>query len=191
MSISPQHNTGVFMETPTNLPGTEQSGRSSGAQIIDDGHKTSNGPGPNVMDAATLTGDSVVNGAGEDLGKIEAIMLDVTSGRIAYAVLSFGGFLGMGKKLFALPWGALTLDAIEKRFIVDASKEKLQNAEGFDKDHWPSMADPEWATRLHSYYNVTPYWDEKYAHGDLRRSADSSYATDRGNRPAGNSDMRT
>jgi sporulation protein YlmC with PRC-barrel domain len=191
MSISPQHNTGVFMETPTNLPGTEQSGRNSGAQIIDDGHKTSNGPGPNVMDAATLTGDSVVNGAGEDLGKIEAIMLDVTSGRIAYAVLSFGGFLGMGKKLFALPWGALTLDAVEKRFIVDASKEKLQNAEGFDKDHWPSMADPEWATRLHSYYNVTPYWDEKYAHGDLRRSADSSYATDRGNRPAGNSDMRT
>ena len=179
------------METPTNLPGTEQSGRSSGAQIIDDGHKTSNGPGPNVMDAATLTGDSVVNGAGEDLGKIEAIMLDVTSGRIAYAVLSFGGFLGMGKKLFALPWGALTLDAVEKRFIVDASKEKLQNAEGFDKDHWPSMADPEWATRLHSYYNVTPYWDEKYAHGDLRRSADSSYATDHGNRPAGNSDMRT
>jgi sporulation protein YlmC with PRC-barrel domain len=191
MSISPQHNTGVFMETPTNLPGTEQSGRSSGAQIIDDGHKTSNGPGPNVMDAATLTGDSVVNGAGEDLGKIEAIMLDVTSGRIAYAVLSFGGFLGMGKKLFALPWGALTLDAVEKRFIVDASKEKLQNAEGFDKDHWPSMADPEWATRLHSYYNVTPYWDEKYAHGDLRRFADSSYAIDRGNRPAGNSDMRT
>jgi len=179
------------METQTNLSGTEQSGRSSGAQIIDDGHKTSNGPGPNVMDAATLTGDSVVNGAGEDLGKIEAIMLDVTSGRIAYAVLSFGGFLGMGKKLFALPWGALTLDAVEKRFIVDASKEKLQNAEGFDKDHWPSMADPEWATRLHSYYNVTPYWDEKYAHGDLRRSADSCYATDRGNRPAGNSDMRT
>jgi len=179
------------METQTNLSGTEQSGRSSGAQIIDDGHKTSNGPGPNVMDAATLTGDSVVNGAGEDLGKIEAIMLDVTSGRIAYAVLSFGGFLGMGKKLFALPWGALTLDAVEKRFIVDASKEKLENAEGFDKDHWPSMADPAWATRLHSYYNVTPYWDEKYALGDLRRSADSSYATDRGTRPAGNSDMRT
>jgi sporulation protein YlmC with PRC-barrel domain len=140
----------------TNLSGTEQSGRSSGAQIIDDGHRPSSGPGPNVMDAATLAGDSVVNAAGEDLGKIEAIMLDVTSGRIAYAVLSFGGFLGMGKKLFALPWCALTLDAVEKRFILDASKEKLENAEGFDKDHWPSMAD---ATRASGVYKFcgTPY----------------------------------
>jgi sporulation protein YlmC with PRC-barrel domain len=155
------------MVTQTNLSGTEQLSRSSGAQIIDDGHKTSNGPGPNVMDAATLTGDNVVNAAGEDLGKIEAIMLDVTSGRIAYGVLSFGGFLGMGKKLLALPWGTLTLDAVEKRFILDASKETLENAEGFDKDHWPSMADPAWATGLHSYYNVTPYWNEEYARRDL------------------------
>ena len=173
----------------TNLSGIEQSGieqssRSSGAQIIDDGHKPSNGPGPNVMDAATLAGDSVVNAAGEDLGKIEAIMLDVTSGRIAYAVLSFGGFLGMGKKLFALPWGALTLDAVDKRFILDASKEKLEKAEGFDKDHWPTMAEPGWATRLHSYYNVTPYWHPENALGDIRRPADSSYATDRVDRPA-------
>jgi sporulation protein YlmC with PRC-barrel domain len=176
------------MVTPTNLSGTEESGPSIGvqigAQIIDDGHKTSNGPGPNVMDAATLTGDSVVNAAGEDLGKIEAIMLDVTSARIAYAVLSFGGLLGMGKKLFALPWGALTLDAVEKRFILDASKEKLENAEGFDKDHWPSMANPALATRLYSYYNVTPYWREEDSRKDVRRSPDSSYATDPTDRPA-------
>ena len=161
-----------------------QSGRSGGAQIIGDEHKPSNGPGPNVMDAATLAGDSVVNAAGEDLGKIEAIMLDVTSGRIAYAVLSFGGFLGMGKKLFALPWGALTLDAVERRFILDASKEKLENAEGFDKDHWPSMAEPGWATRLYSYYNVTPYWRPENTRGEIRHSPDSSYATHRADRPA-------
>ena len=168
----------------TNLSGIEQSSRSSGAQIIDDGHRPSNGPGPNVMDAATLAGDSVVNAASEDLGKIEAIMLDVTSGRIAYAVLSFGGFLGMGKKLFALPWGALTLDAVEKRFILDASKERLENAEGFDKDHWPSMAEPGWATRLYSYYNVTPYWRPENTRGEIRHSPDSSYATHRADRPA-------
>ena len=162
------------MVAQTNLSGTEQSGRRRGAQIIDDDHKASKGPGPNVVDAARLAGDKVVNAAGEDLGKIEAIMLDVTSGRIAYAVLSFGGFLGMGKKLFALPWGALTLDAIEQRFTLDASKEKLESAEGFDKDHWPSMADPAWATRLHSHYNVTPYWHEEHAHKDPRRSPDST-----------------
>src|ERR1700694_351556 len=152
--------------------------------IVRDAVHHSNGPGPDVMNAASLTGDDVVNAAGEDLGKIEAIMLDVTSGRIAYAVLSFGGFLGMGKKLFALPWGALTLDAVERRFILDASKEKLENAEGFDKDHWPSMADPGWATRLYSYYNVTPYWRPENTRGEIRHSPDSSYATHRADRPA-------
>src|SRR6266545_4609381 len=63
-----------------------------------------------VMGASTLTGDSVRNPAGEDLGKIEEIMIDVPTGRVAYAVLSFGGFLGLGDKLFAVPWGNLTLD---------------------------------------------------------------------------------
>ncbi len=161
------------MVTQTNLYDTTRTGRSSGAQIINDGYKTSDGPGPQIMDGATLTGDSVVNGAGDDLGKIEAIMLDVSAGRIAYAVLSFGGFLGMGTKLFALPWAALTLDAAEKRFILDASKEKLESAEGFDKNHWPSMADPEWAVRVHEFYNVTPYWHSELSGADPRRSADT------------------
>ena len=140
----------------------------SGAQIIPSDNPDNSGPGPEVMDAATLIGDKVVNAAGENLGKIEAIMLDVTTGRIAYAVLSFGGFLGMGSKLFAIPWGALTLDAREHGFILDASKEKLENAEGFDKDHWPSMADPTWASEIHAYYNVAPYWDDDEL--DVRRS---------------------
>ena len=140
------------MISQTDLYGTRRSGLSNGAQIIHDDYKSSDGPGPEVMDATTLTGDSVVNAAGENLGTIEAIMLDVASGRVAYAVLSFGGFLGLGAKLFALPWTALTLDAAEKRFVLDASKEKLENAEGFDKDRWPSMADPEWAARLHAYW---------------------------------------
>ena len=65
------------------------------------------GPGPRLMTANTLEGDNVVNGVGEDLGKIEEIMLDVPLGRIAYAVLSFGGFLGIGNRLFAIPWQAL------------------------------------------------------------------------------------
>ncbi len=63
-----------------------------------------------VLSASTLTGDRVRNAAGEDLGKVEEIMLDVPGGRIAYAVLSFGGMLGIGDKLFAVPWSALRLD---------------------------------------------------------------------------------
>lgn len=117
------------------------------------------GPGPELMSADSLTGDSVVNAAGEDLGKIEAIMLDVPRGRIAYAVLSFGGFLGMGDKLFAIPWDTLTLDADRECFILDVDKERLQNAPGFDKAHWPAMADSQWASNIHTYYGSRPYWE--------------------------------
>ena len=88
-----------------------------------------------------------------------------------------------GAEIDGFSW-RLRYDAVEKRFILDVSKEKLENAEGFDKDHWPSMADPAWATQLHSYYNVTPYWHEEYARRDLRPSPDSSYATDRTYKPA-------
>jgi sporulation protein YlmC with PRC-barrel domain len=131
-----------------------------GAAILPDEAHHSGGPGPEVMDAATLHGDSVVNADGGPLGKIEAIMLDVRSGRIAYAVLTFGGVFGMGTKLFAIPWSALTLDAVAKRFVLNASKEQLQDAPGFDKDHWPSMADPGWAAAVHTYYQVKPYWND-------------------------------
>ena len=74
--------------------------------------------------------------------------------------MSFGGFLGIGSKLFAIPWSALTLDTTNQRFILDASKEQLEAALGFDKDHWPTMADRTWATDIHAYYDVPPYWDD-------------------------------
>ena len=112
-----------------------------------------------VMSAGTLTGDHVRNTAGEDLGKVEEIMLDVPTGRVAYAVLSFGGFLGMGNKLFAVPWDALTLDEDNHEFIFNVSKQQLENAPGFDKDNWPDMADQTWGTEIYNYYGKTPYWD--------------------------------
>jgi len=118
------------------------------------------GPGPRIMAADTLEGDKVKNRAGDDLGTIEHIMLDVPIGRIAYAVMSFGGFLGMGEKLFAIPWNALELDTEDHGFILDTDPERLKQAPGFDKDHWPSMADERWANDIHSYYQATPYWAE-------------------------------
>lgn len=128
-----------------------------GDRIVGSRANTS-GPGPELMTAATLTGNPVVNSAGDDLGEIEDIMLDVPSGRVAYAVLSTGGFLGMGNKLFAIPWRALKLDTDNERFILDIEVDRLRDAPGFDKDHWPSMADPQWATSIHEYYHSTPYW---------------------------------
>jgi sporulation protein YlmC with PRC-barrel domain len=116
------------------------------------------GPGPEVMGASTLSGDSVVDRSGESLGEIKEIMLDVPTGRVAYAVLSFGGFLGIADKLFAVPWSALTLDTENKQFVLDVDKDRLKDAPGFDKDHWPSMAQSTWASTVHKFYGVDPYW---------------------------------
>jgi sporulation protein YlmC with PRC-barrel domain len=131
------------------------------ARVIGGGtpYRENEGPGPYVMSADSLEGDKVVNANGDTLGEIKDIMLDVPGGRIAYAVLSFGGFLGMGDKLFAIPWHALTLDADNKWFVLDIPKERLEQAPGFDKDHWPSMADQTWAAEVHRFYNIDPYWD--------------------------------
>ncbi len=111
-----------------------------------------------VMSASTLIGDKVVNDAGEDIGKIEEIMLHVPSGKIAYAVLSFGGFLGIGDKLFAIPWEALKLNEDTKSFVLSIAKEKLEKAPGFDKDHWPDMADRKWSQEIYSYYGYRAVW---------------------------------
>ena len=111
-----------------------------------------------VVSATSVTGDAVTNLNGERLGRIEDIVLDLSSGRVAYAVLSFGGFLGIGDKLFAVPWGAMHLDSDQKEFVLDVSKETLEEAEGFDKSNWPDLADPVLATRIHTHYKTRPYW---------------------------------
>src|SRR5512146_1407255 len=111
-----------------------------------------------VMSASTLIGDKVVNADGEDLGKIEEILIHIDSGKVAYAVLSFGGFLGVGDKLFAIPWEAFRLDEENKRFILDIDKERLEHAPGFDKDNWPDMEDQTWGNQIYSNYGYKPYW---------------------------------
>lgn len=113
-----------------------------------------------VLSASSLAGDSVENRAGEDLGKVDEIMIDIPSGRVAYAVISFGGILRMGNKLFAVPWEALTVDEDRKCFILDADKTTLENAPGFDKDNWPDMAEPTWGSQVYSHYGRRPYWEE-------------------------------
>src|SRR6516225_5581456 len=86
-----------------------------------------------ILSASTLSGNSVRNAAGDSLGKVDEIMIDIPAGRVAYAVLSFGGFLGLGNKLFAVPWSALKVDEDEKCFVLNADKRSMENAPGFDK----------------------------------------------------------
>ncbi len=112
--------------------------------------------------ASDLKGNKVRNREGEHLGKIEEIMIELDSGRIGYAVLSFGGILGIGDKLFAVPWRALSLDREKREFILDIPKKRLEEAPGFDKDNWPDMANPEWGEMVHGFYGQT------YAGGQRR-----------------------
>lgn len=116
--------------------------------------KTGKGPGPHLMGANTLLGEDVYNGKDEKLGDIKEFMLEMDSGKVAYAVLSFGGFLGMGEKLFAVPWNVLKLDTVNKRFVLNMEKDQLKNAPGFDKDDWPDMADQTWASGIQSFYGT-------------------------------------
>lgn len=95
---------------------------------------------PQVLQASTVIGNKVVNRAGEQLGNLKQLVLDLEDGRVAYAVLSFGGFMGMGDKLFAMPWDALRLNPNDQTFILDVDKEVLKEAPGFDKEHWPDNA---------------------------------------------------
>lgn len=111
------------------------------------------------LSASTIIGDAVENSSGEHLGKIEELMIDVEQGRIAYAVLSFGGFMGLGDKLFAIPWNALRVNTQEHKFVLEADKNTLEAAPGFDKDNWPDMADPSWGSDIHRYYGQQPYWE--------------------------------
>lgn len=112
-----------------------------------------------VLSASSLVGDKVVNSAGEDLGKLDELMIDLQTGRIAYAVLSFGGFMGIGNKLFAIPWSRLSVDEVNQRMILDVDRDLLERAPGFDKDNWPDMSDPSFGSQIYSYYGTEPYWD--------------------------------
>lgn len=116
------------------------------------------GPGPVVMGSKALIGQKVYNSAGEHLGDAEDIVIDAKTGKVAYAVLSFGGFLGMGEKLFAIPWSAFSVNTDNKHVILNVDKEKLKKAPGFNKKEWPTMAELTWANNIHTYYGSQPYW---------------------------------
>ena len=102
------------------------------------------------LTASSIIGDKVRNKKDEHLGEIRDIMLDISTGKIDYFVIEFGGFLGIGIKYFAIPFRLLNVDPEKKAFLFDQSKETLEKAPGFDIDHWPD-------TNLH-LDQVYSYW---------------------------------
>ena len=122
-----------------------------------------------VVLASKIIGETVYNRQYEDLGKIHELVIDAKEGYIAYAVLSFGGFMGMGNKLFAIPWKAFEFAKPEHTLLeiaepgdllmLNVDKEKLKAAPGFDQDaKWPDFADRTWGNSIYKYYGYDPYW---------------------------------
>lgn len=105
-----------------------------------------------LLSASSLCGDEVKNLKGESLGEIKEFMIDVQTGKVDYAVLSVGGFMGLGDKLFAVPWEALRVNEQDKCFEMSIDKEQLEKAPGFDKDSWPDQHDPSWEEKVRNYY---------------------------------------
>jgi hypothetical protein len=119
--------------------------------------------GPNrdvvLLGTTSFYGDSVYDVAGKFLGEIEELVLDIHSGRVAYALVAVGGFLGVGRKLFAIPWSAVSVDRAYQRCVVKIDLERLIDAPSIDGDLFPRMADPGWAAEVHAYFGCKPYWE--------------------------------
>ncbi len=105
-----------------------------------------------------VEGTAVYNRQGERLGEVYNFMVDKYSGQVAYAVMSFGGFLGLGEKYHPLPWRVLTYDTGMGGYVVDLDKERLQGAPSFGRDETPAWGSRDWDRRVHDYYGVPPYW---------------------------------
>jgi PRC-barrel domain len=115
-------------------------------------------PPPRLLTASKTRGSKVFNRQQQMLGEIDDIVFDVPRGAIVYAALASGGFLGLGERLFAVPWSALAYDAGRECFVLDAQKESFEHAPGFDKDRWPTEAGAEWHEQVHRHYGAPLFW---------------------------------
>jgi len=144
--------------------------------VKSDGEFQDSTKGPDNKALKPLKGSEVVgmdvrNRQDEDLGEIEDLMIDVNSGRIGYAVLSYGGVLGVNEKLFAVPWQSLTVTPQGDQIVLGVEKDKLANAPGFDKNDWPDMNDLNWSKDVHAFYGSDPNWIYGYSPAEGSRDS--------------------
>jgi hypothetical protein len=112
----------------------------------------------NLIAADKVEGTEVRNPAGEKLGTIETLMIDKLSGKVAYAVMSFGGFLGIGDRYHALPWSVLKYDTTLGGYVVNLDKGQLEGAPSYDRSQEVDWNDRAWGKKVHDYYQVPPFW---------------------------------
>ncbi len=118
-----------------------------------------------LIAAKKVEGTAVTNAAGENLGRIEDLMIEKLSGHVVYAVLSFGGMLGLGAKHFALPWEALHYEPEQGAYVIGIARDVLERAPGFDPASPPDMSDRRWGQQIHDYYGYRPYWEAQEGSG--------------------------
>ena len=110
-----------------------------------------------LIAASSVEGTDVYNSGGDKLGTIDDIMIDKMSGKAIYAIMSFGGFLGIGEKYHPLPWSALSYDQDKPGYVVDVDRKTLENAPSYDMDE-DFLWTPEYGRRVDKYYNAPTYW---------------------------------
>jgi len=111
-----------------------------------------------LIAGARVAGTDVYNTAGDHLGSIYDVMLDKATGKVAYAIMSFGGFLGLGEKYHPIPWSMLDYDVEKGGYVVPLTREKLEAAPMYGADGEPDWHDKEYGKRVHDYYGTMPYW---------------------------------
>ena len=113
-----------------------------------------------LIAAEKVNGTDIYNMNGEHLGTVDDIMIDKISGKAIYAVMSFGGFLGIGERYHPLPWQVLHYDPSKGGYIVGLSRQQLEGAPTFARNEEPDFDDPVWGTKVHRHYGVTPWWPQ-------------------------------
>ena len=112
-----------------------------------------------LISSDKVEGTAVYDRRGEKLGSIHSVMIDKISGKVAYAVMSFGGFLGMGDSYHPLPWHVLTYDTGQGGYVVDLDRNKLEEAPTYATSETPNWSDRRWGQQVHDYYGTRPYWE--------------------------------
>jgi hypothetical protein len=111
-----------------------------------------------LISADKVEGTAVYNRQGEKLGTVQDIMIDKISGKVAYAVMSFGGFMGIGDRYHPLPWGVLTYDTQKGGYMVDLDRTTLERAPTYAGGETPDWGNRGWGEQLHQHYGARPYW---------------------------------
>jgi sporulation protein YlmC with PRC-barrel domain len=111
-----------------------------------------------LISSEKVTDTNVENTRGDNLGHIEDVMIDKISGKVAYAILNYGSFLGIGGKLFALPWDILKYDTRRDAYVIGIPEERLKSAPSFDAGTMPNWGDRAYDKQIHDYYGSTADW---------------------------------